>query len=66
MTSELKYLICLHNEQNEALRRQADVVRMLAQELDRRDTAVTMMQQQVGRLQNRLMLLEIAARQTAP
>jgi len=60
INNEFDYLICLHNEQNDALNRQANVIRSLAQAIDSKDTQIILMQQQLDRLQNRLLQVEVS------
>ncbi len=64
--NELKYLICLHNEQNDALRRQASVIRDLANEIDSKETSIQLLEQKVDQLVDRVMLLEIATSPAPP
>lgn len=59
ITNEFAYLICLHNEQNDALRRQADVIEDLAREITQKDTAIRMLENDMSRLKARVQILEV-------
>lgn len=64
--NELKYLICLHNEQNDALRRQASVIRDLANEIDNKETSIQLLERKVDQLVDRVLVLELTRTPLAP
>ncbi|MVA33625.1 hypothetical protein [Agrobacterium vitis] len=58
INSEFRYLICLHNEQNDLFRSQADAMQLLENEIAQKETKIDLLEDKIGRLENRILVLE--------